>query len=49
MQTVIQQQLIVSNMMLIAQKMPKWLGTLVLLSPFKFEQNKNCESFVDLA
>ncbi len=30
----------VSNMMLGELKMPKWLGTLVLLSTFKFKQIK---------
>ena len=35
-------------MMLIQLKMPKWLGTLVLLT-FKFEQIKNCEIFGDFA
>ncbi len=36
-------------MMLIQLKIPKWLGTLVLLATYKFEQSKNCEIFVDFA
>ncbi len=29
--------------------MVRYVGTLVLLSTFKFEQSKNCEIFVDFA
>jgi hypothetical protein len=38
-----------SNMMLVQLKMPKWLGTLVLLSTFKFKQKKIVKFWVNTA
>ncbi len=38
----------VSNMMLVHLKMPKWLGTLVLLSTLKFVQIKIVKSWLTL-